>query len=392
MTPFERTDVVVAEQVSGHQLTIPVFRFPGDGTGPKVHLQASVHGAEVQGNAAIFSMLQQLSALPPQPGDITLIPHANPYGGNLKLGDYTYGRFDPELGENWNRVYLLLACRNASERTEPEQVDVAQFVAGLGDESPKQIAYLYRKALRAALNARLERAARSGLDYGRSLCLTLMDLSLEADIVMDLHTASRAPRYIYCPAYLMDEVHHFDIPNILEIPDDFAGSADETAFVPWWYLHDELARVGRAFPIPKRAFTLELGGQEWIDLEAGAEDAAGIMNYLHHCGAVNQATPPRLDAFQSCLLKDFVPIYAPRGGLLHWDVEPGESFEADARIGRLMRLGGLQEGEHPNQALTDVRAPKAGLFLHAHGSSAVNRGTVLGWMMTAVKSFPRPVS
>ena len=46
-------DIQVGEIANGLPLTIPVYRIKGDGTGPKVYIQANMHGAEVQGNAVI---------------------------------------------------------------------------------------------------------------------------------------------------------------------------------------------------------------------------------------------------------------------------------------------------------------------------------------------------
>jgi predicted deacylase len=38
-------------------------------------------------------------------GSITFIPLANPYATNNKHGTYTYGRYNPVTGDNWNRNY-----------------------------------------------------------------------------------------------------------------------------------------------------------------------------------------------------------------------------------------------------------------------------------------------
>ena len=45
----------------------------------------------------------------PPEGNVTIVPIANPYGLNCKLGEYTLGRFDPVTGDNWNSNYVYLS-------------------------------------------------------------------------------------------------------------------------------------------------------------------------------------------------------------------------------------------------------------------------------------------
>ena len=70
-THISQENIVVGEVANGLPLTIPVYRLKGDGTGPSVYIQANMHGAEVQGNAVIFQLLEQLKHLNLN-GDITL--------------------------------------------------------------------------------------------------------------------------------------------------------------------------------------------------------------------------------------------------------------------------------------------------------------------------------
>ena len=82
-TAISQENIVVGEVANGLPLTIPVYRLKGDGTGPSVYVQANMHGAEVQGNAVIYQLLEQLKQLNLK-GDITLVPYANPIGCNQK--------------------------------------------------------------------------------------------------------------------------------------------------------------------------------------------------------------------------------------------------------------------------------------------------------------------
>ena len=96
--------LVVAQNASGRNLNVPVYKFTSEVPGPNVYIQSSIHGAEVQGNAVLLHILQALQNANLK-GQITLVPNCNPVGSNLKSGEYTLGRFDPVNGQNWNRAY-----------------------------------------------------------------------------------------------------------------------------------------------------------------------------------------------------------------------------------------------------------------------------------------------
>ena len=106
MTNIFKKDLMhVGEMASGVKLTVPVYSYkPEASTAPNVYIQANMHGAEVQGNAVIFQLLELLKYCEIE-ANITLVPYANPIGCNHKNGEYTLGRFDPITGENWNRMY-----------------------------------------------------------------------------------------------------------------------------------------------------------------------------------------------------------------------------------------------------------------------------------------------
>ena len=83
----------VGEMASGAALTVPVYRLKGDSNAPSVYIQANMHGAEVQGNAVIYQLLELLRSnelMTDIKGDITLVPYANPVGCNHKNGEYTH--------------------------------------------------------------------------------------------------------------------------------------------------------------------------------------------------------------------------------------------------------------------------------------------------------------
>tara|TARA_R110001583_G_scaffold187837_2_gene349378 strand:+ start:1313 stop:1678 length:366 start_codon:yes stop_codon:yes gene_type:complete len=99
---FKKDLMHVGEMASGVKLTVPVYSYkpekstvpvysykPEKSTAPNVYIQANMHGAEVQGNAVIFQLLELLKHCDIQ-ADITLVPYANPIACNHKNGEYTH--------------------------------------------------------------------------------------------------------------------------------------------------------------------------------------------------------------------------------------------------------------------------------------------------------------
>ena len=103
---MEQTTLTIGQDVRGKDIEVQIYKFIGSNkTAPKTYMQASMHGAEIQGNLVIYNLIKFFKEHPPL-GDIMLIPHCNPIGGNHKVGEYTQGRFDPICGGNWNRQYF----------------------------------------------------------------------------------------------------------------------------------------------------------------------------------------------------------------------------------------------------------------------------------------------
>ena len=61
MNKIDQQNIQVGEIANGLPLTIPVYRLKGDGSGKSVYIQANMHGAEVQGNAVIYQLLEQVN-------------------------------------------------------------------------------------------------------------------------------------------------------------------------------------------------------------------------------------------------------------------------------------------------------------------------------------------
>lgn len=350
----------VGEMASGAKLTVPVYRFKGESDAPSVYIQANMHGAEVQGNAVIYQLLEQLRTLNIL-GDITLVPYANPVGCNHKNGEYTLGRFDPITGVNWNRMY----------HNNPALIPA--FVDNHLDADEKEIEQAFKQLLLDDIVDQLDHNI-FGLTTGQRIAYQLQKLAHQADLVLDLHTGPISSKHLYCPEYAKASASFFNIEHTLLIPNDFDGALDEATFCPWWSLTDAFAQQGRAVNLNKESFTVELGSQEQIDLDVALIDANSILSYLQHKGVIagNNFVPDKMTRY-ACYLKDYKAFYSPMGGMVDYLAEFGKPLPAGEPLARILRMDNYGDGD----ALHYISLDKEVIPILHFASASVNQGTEL---------------
>lgn len=360
MNQISQEDILVGEIANGLPLTIPVYRLQGNSKAKSVYIQANMHGAEVQGNAVIYQLLEELKNLDIQ-GDITLVPYANPIGCNQKSGEFTLGRFDPITGVNWNRIY---------HHNPKLSQDLAKAHSQYDDTSLKAT---FKQALIDDIDQQLQGKAHQ-LTTGKRIALNLQRLAHYADIILDLHTGPISAEHLYCPEYAKSSARYFNIPHTVLIPNEFSGAMDEANFCPWWQLSAQLAEQGRAFPVAVEAFTVELGSQEKIDLSAAKNSAHGILNYLQHQGVIAPATfCTQSMARYACWLKDYRAYYAPMGGMVEYLAKPNQHIKAGEPIANILRM----ERYLSETPLHTLRAEQDSIAILHFASASVNQGTEL---------------
>lgn len=366
MTQITKTLLNVGESVNGQILTVPVFTLTGEMPGPTVYIQANMHGAEIQGNAVIYQLLKRLSSLDIR-GQITLVPQANPLGGNHKSGEYTLGRFDPLTGENWNRLYHC-------------DVDfIAAFVAANINADEQTIRRRFKQQLQQQLEA--AQASPLGLKSGQHICYALQKMAQQADYVLDLHTGPHSSQHLYAAEYCLEAARYFNIPHVLVIPNGFDGAMDEACFVPWWTLSEAFAAAGRAFAVQTEAWTVELGSQESIDLAQAQLDADGILSYLCHKEMFTRGhfSPAQMTRY-GCYLQDYKTIYSPKGALAEYLAVHGEILPAGEPLVRLLQIEKYNEchqDEGEDDALSTVSLADAVIPILHCASGSVQQGTEL---------------
>ena len=385
MATWERRDVVVRSNATGHELTAPVFVARGRQERPAAYLQANVHGGELQGNAAILALFDLLEREPLR-GTVVLVPRVNPISANQQVGDYVAGVYDFLTGVNFNRGYLYLTgpSRSASAAC---YVDVDSFAAAHESSPIDEIREGFREALKAALDAVEEETRTWGADSRLDFALAIQRLAVEADLVLDLHTGDRAPRYLYSPEGAVAAARAFGFPFVLEVPARFGGALDEASVVPWQDLSDAFRRLGRT-EVPRLVdgFTVELGSMNAFSLEAGREDARRIASALRHYGVLDgepEEPPSRITA---CSIGDYRSLHAPVGGLVDLAVAPGTPVKAGDVVARLVDPSRCRTlPPRTADAVVEVPAPEDGVVLLFHAFSSVPKGARLFSMMTRTR-------
>jgi len=375
MTTFSKEVMHVGEMASGAKLTVPVYRLKADSDNksmekvPSVYIQANMHGAEVQGNAVIFQLLELLKNIKIK-GDITLVPYANPVACNHKNGEYTLGRFDPITGMNWNRMYHF------------DQSIIKPFVQECIGKDDAVIETNFKTLMIDTIEQKLDHNI-FGLTTGQRIAYQLQRLAHQADLVLDLHTGPISSKHLYCPEYAKESASYFDIPHTLLIPNEFDGALDEATFCPWWHLQEAFADLGIEFSIDSKAlnkesFTVELGSQEQIDLDVALEDAKSILSYLQYKGVIDSTEfqPAKMQRY-GCYLKDYKAFYSPMGGMVDYLAEFGKPLAAGEPLARILRMDNYNYAQSDGDPLHYISLDHEVIPILHFASASVNQGTEL---------------
>ena len=296
--------------ISGDMLTIPYYEWQGK-EGPSVYIQAGIHGQEYMGYGVALCLIEHFKKNPPQ-GCVTIVPKANPYGMNVKMGDTTYGRFDPTTGANWNRNYVNWLS------------DPHGFVQKHQGQSWMQI----KEALRGEAQKMLTKTEPQS--YQNKLAYQLQKLAVQHDILLDLHCDGISLPYVYCQDYALDYARQLGFDYHLTAQCHFKESFDDASIYPFWTVFE---RMG--FPIEQldmMSFTLELGNKEYFDLKKCQDFADRIIQFL---------TSPYKKASENpkqhvCQKSQFIDIYSPQAGMLYDFAPLGKLLPAGAPLCFLM--------------------------------------------------------
>ena len=310
----ETIELVSATPGQRHALT--VLRFGQAGRGPKAMIQAALHADEVPALLVAQQLRQLLEAEEAAgrvAGEVVLLPYANPLGLSQHVLGQHQGRFDLRDGVNFNRHL-------------PDLTDaVAAALQGrLGSDSEANAA-LVRQALREAA------AKLSANDPVTDLKNRLMQLAVDADIVLDMHCDSQAVMHLYALTPQADLAAELGAllgaQAILLATESGDSPFDEACSRPWYQLRERF----QAHPLPLGCFsaTVELRGECDTDHSLAARDAQAIVDFLRRRGVLSgPPVPLPAPLCQPTPLAASEPITSLRAGVVVFHREPGQQVEA----------------------------------------------------------------
>lgn len=181
----------VQKTPTGAQHNVVAYTFIGKLPGPKIYIQANLHGPEVFGTALLVELIQKLEHKHDISGEIVIVPCANPMSVTAVTHNAYVGRWNQIDGVNWNRIF-------------PKDVYWKDY-----DEEKKYFVKLSKK---------------ENLSVQEKLASTLRLLSSGSDFVIDIHaTGTETCSHVFCREDMSDifaplgaEIHLLSKKNVSE--------------------------------------------------------------------------------------------------------------------------------------------------------------------------------
>ena len=310
------------------------------GARPKAYLQAAIHADELPGVLVLRHLLELLQEAERQGrilGEIVLVPMANPIGAAQSVMQSHLGRFDLARMTNFNRGW-----------PDFTSALVERMAGRLSDDAGANVA-----AARAVLRQLADELPAA--DENAGLRRELTRLAVDADIVLDLHCDLEAAMHLYLGTPLWPDAADLaaEVGAEAVLLDEQSGGHpfDEAFSAPWWSLAGAFPE--RPVAAACLATTLEYRGQRDVSDGLARSDAEALLRFLIRRGLVaGDAGPLPRARCEATPLTGAMMIPAPIGGIVLFDVEPGQPVVAGQRVARM--VDPLQSGE------TGVTAPAAG--------------------------------
>lgn len=305
----------LASATPGQHHALTVLRYGRAGRGPKAMIQAALHADEVPALLVAQQLRQLLDAEDAAgrvAGEVVLLPYANPLGLSQHVLGQHHGRFDLRDGVNFNR--------HLPDLTEA----VASALQGCLDADVQANAQRVRKALREAA------AQLTASDPVTDLKNRLLQLAVDADIVLDMHCDSQAVMHLYALTPQADLAAELGAllgaQAILLATESGDSPFDEACSRPWFQLRQRFP----THPLPLGCFstTVELRGECDTDHDLARGDAQAIVDFLRRRGVLSgPPVPLPAPLCQPTPLASSEPITATRAGVVVFHRAPGDRVE-----------------------------------------------------------------
>ena len=256
--------------------SIVIHHFAGKSNGPKIYIQAGIHGNEHPGSlvaAKLIDKLKQFAVHGNLRGSVTILPIANPIVFSQVQYGETIGRFDRRTGCNFNRSFPDFTKEIVTFLT-------ANRTAPLDE-------------IRAALLSFVDLVDPA--DNAEQMKLLLIRLACQNDIVLDFHADSESLLHLYSPTghKKLTEMLSASINSDLVLLGTSSENRgfDDTINGLWQTIADN-SNVIDSQNSPA-AFTIEYRGRHDTDDELLDADATNLFEFIMNVGSRRRPSKTR---------------------------------------------------------------------------------------------------
>ena len=352
----------------GVQRFLQVFRLGPEKATRKIYIQAGLHADEWPGLLMLQHLipkLEQLEAAGQLKARFVIVPFANPVGLSQQVFGLTTGRFSHENGQNFNRGMAL---------------SVDKIINRVEGRLTQDLAANIQRIREALVETVWEKPSDHEL---QGLHKTLLGLSIDADIVLDVHCDLESLAHLYCATVQKDEgmelARYLNFPVVMH--EDILGTVafDATHTQPWEVLRNRFPE----FPINRPCFaaTLELMGKSDVNDQLASQDAHGLLHYFTATKDITSQEYGPLETVnepQSFGIDKVLSISSPCAGLLVYLYPLDTWLEAGTIFAEIV----LIDSDEPNQRIP-VKTPHAGYFFTRTHYRLVRPGTTVAMIGTA---------
>ncbi|RFU48522.1 succinylglutamate desuccinylase/aspartoacylase family protein [Paraburkholderia sp. DHOC27] len=313
---MRKQSIPLLSPVIGTHRELVSFHFGPADSAQKIFISSSLHADETPAmltNVLLKRRLLELEQQGALAAEIVLVPVANPVSlGQSVLGQFV-GRFDLASGKNFNRHFLQFD--GLIERAK--QSFGADPVAN-------------RQMVRQFMREELDR--QKPLTEFESLQLALLQLSFDADVVIDLHCSLEAVMHVYTSEAAWADfeplARYLGARASLLATDSGAGAFDETHSLLWWKLQQSLP-AAQPVETGTIAVTVECRGQRDVSYAVAQQDADALVDYLTWRNAIRGEAKPLPDLLTPATpLAGSEQFYAPVSGILVHHASIGDTIRA----------------------------------------------------------------
>jgi uncharacterized protein len=341
----------------GQSCRLQVLRFGKAGLGRKAYIQAALHADEVPAMLTALrmkSLLQDLEAKDQLLGEIVLVPYANPLGLSQHIHGQHHGRFNLSDGINFNRGFPELAQ------------SVADHVKGRLCKDAHANQQIIRAALKTAADV------LPAITPAQDLKRRLLQLAIDADIVIDLHCDSDAVVHLYGLTPQAPQLNQLSAQlgarAVLLATESGDSPFDEACSRPWLDLQRMLPQAD--IPLACFSSTVELRGEADVSHALADQDAQALIGFLQTQGYIAGSTLNKAALCEPTPLSGSEPITAPSAGVIVFHCQSGDTVQACDAIADIV--------DPDTGAITTLRCASGGVLYARCSTRWAHPGKRLG--------------